>query len=83
MLYIPIMTKDQKEQYLELSKDFLEKQKNLFFRMSLSDDPEAKSVCEQIMGNAKMFGIVVETNPNELFTYLENIIDKLEESINS
>ena len=37
----PIMTKEQKKDHVELMKTFLEKQKNLYFRVSLSDDPEA------------------------------------------
>lgn len=83
VLYIPYMNKEQKVEHLQLMKDFLEKQKNLFFRMSLSDDEEAKEVCDQIMGNAKMFGIVTETNPKEFFEYLESVIVGLEKIIDT
>jgi hypothetical protein len=60
-----------------LMKDFLEKQKLLFFRMSLSDDPEAKEVRDQILKNARMFGVVEGTSTEDFFKVLEKTIDGL------
>ena len=36
----PLMTPEQKREHVDLMKTFLEKQKNLYFRLTLSDDPE-------------------------------------------
>lgn len=83
VLYVPYMTKEQKVDHLQLMKNFLEKQKLLFFRMSLSSDSEARDVCEQIINNARMFGIVQETNPDEFFKYLEGVLEGLEKILDN
>lgn len=77
VLYVPYMTKEQKQEHLQLMKDFLEKQKLLFFRMTLSDDPEAQDVKEQIMKNAEMFGVVKNANTEDFFKTLEKTIEGL------
>lgn len=77
VLYLPYMTVEQKKEHLQLMKDFLEKQKNLFFRMNLSDDPEAKKVCNQIIQNAQLFGVVEDANTTDFFATLEKTIDGL------
>lgn len=77
VLYVPYMTKEQKQEHLQLMKDFLEKQKNLFFRMSLSDDPEAQDVKEQIMKNAQMFGVMKDANTEDFFNALKKTIEGL------
>lgn len=77
VLYVPYMTKEQKQKHLQLMKDFLEKQKNLFFRMSLSDDPEAQDVKEQIMKSAQMFGVMKDANTEDFFNALEKTIEGL------
>lgn len=81
VLYVPYMTKEEKKEHLELMKAFLEKQKILFFRMTLSDDPEAKRVREEIIKNAKMFGIVEDSNTEDFFKALEVTIEGLAKMI--
>ncbi len=81
VLYLPYMNTDQKKEHLQLMKNFLEKQKILFFRMTLSDDPEAKEVREEIIRNARMFGIVEDTNTEDFFNTLEKTIDGLAKMI--
>ena len=81
VLYVPYMTKEEKKEHLELMKAFLEKQKILFFRMTLSSDPEAKRVREEIIKNAKMFGIVEDSNTEDFFKALEVTIEGLAKMI--
>lgn len=77
VLFVPYMTTEQKKEHLELMKSFLEKQKILFFRMTLSDDEEAKRVREEIIKNAQLFGIVENSNTEDFFEVLENTIKGL------
>jgi NAD(P)H-hydrate repair Nnr-like enzyme with NAD(P)H-hydrate dehydratase domain len=78
VLYVPYMSKDQKKEHLQLMKDFLEKQKNLFFRMTLSDDAEAQEVRKEIIKNARMFGVVDgDANTGDFFDKLDETIDGL------
>lgn len=82
VFYVPYMTKEQKKEHLQLMKDFLEKQKLLFFRMTLSDDPKAKEVKEEIIKSAKMVGIIDGTNTEDFFKVMETTIDGLAKMLN-
>ena len=78
---IPFFSKDEKKAHLDLMREFLEKQKNLFFRMSLSDDPEALETKNQILKSAKMLGLKEGQGINEFFELLEATITGLDEQI--
>lgn len=73
----PIMTKEQKRDHVELMKTFLEKQKNLYFRVSLSDDPEALEMKKRIQDAAEILGFEGD-NINELFSEMEATLDRLD-----
>jgi hypothetical protein len=75
----PAMTKEQKKEHVELMRTFLEKQKNLFFRLSLSDDPEALKMKERIEESAKFLGYEKTENMIELFGEMEKTLDKLDQ----
>jgi hypothetical protein len=71
------MNKEEKKEHVELMRTFLEKQKNLYFRLSLSDDPEALEMKERIQDAAKFLGFD-GNNVNELFTEMENTLSRLD-----
>ena len=73
----PIMSKEEKKEHVELMRTFLEKQKNLYFRLSLSDDPEALEMKERIEQAAKFLGFD-GNNVNELFSEMENTLTRLD-----
>jgi hypothetical protein len=73
----PLMSKEEKKDHVELMRTFLEKQKNLYFRLSLSDDPEALEMKERIQDAAKFLGFD-GNNVNELFTEMENTLSRLD-----
>jgi hypothetical protein len=73
----PLMSKEEKKEHVELMRTFLEKQKNLYFRLSLSDDPEALEMKERIQDAAKFLGFD-GTNINELFSEMENSLKRLD-----
>jgi hypothetical protein len=73
----PIMSKEEKKEHVELMRTFLEKQKNLYFRLSLSDDPEALEMKERIQDAAKFLGFD-GNNINELFAEMENSLERLD-----
>lgn len=78
---IPFFSKEEKRAHLDLMREFLEKQKNLFFRMSLSDDPEALETKNQILKSAKTLGLKEGQGINEFFELLETTITGLDEQI--
>ena len=73
----PIMSKEEKKEHVELMRTFLEKQKNLYFRLSLSDDPEALEMKERIQEAAEFLGFK-GNNVNELFSEMENTLQRLD-----
>jgi predicted transcriptional regulator len=79
IILLPTMEKSSRKDHLKLMKTFLEKQKLFIFRMSLSDDPEAKKIRDQIMEVASMLGVCKGDSIDEFFKELEKTIQSLEE----
>ena len=77
-----ILSDDEKKDYVKKLKLFLEKQKLFFFRVSLSDDPEAIQVKEHILDTAKMFGFNEMTGMDKFFEQLDETIKKVERDLN-
>lgn len=81
IIYLPYFTDVQKKEHLQLMKSFLEKQKILYFRMSLSNDPEAIATRNAVIESAKLFGLLENQGMVEFFDLLTASIDKLEKSL--
>lgn len=73
----PLMNREEKKEHVELMRTFLEKQKNLYFRLSLSDDPEALEMKQRIQDAAEFLGFK-GNNVNELFSEMENTLERLD-----
>lgn len=83
LLYIPFAGPKDKKEYLELMKEFLEKQKLFIFRISLSDDPEALEMKEKIMKHAELFGFKPEQGINAFFEQMEISLKRIEQSLDA
>lgn len=83
LLTIPYADKESKKEHLNLMKEFLEKQKLFIFRLSLSDDPEAIELKENILESARLFGLKPGQGVNEFFEIMEGQINYLEESLDT
>lgn len=70
-----------KREHLDLMKQFLEKQKNFIFRLSLSDDPEAIELKDRILDSAQLFGLPAGASVNEFFDILKSQIESLEKTL--
>lgn len=78
---LPFLDKEGKKEHLDRMKEFLEKQKLFIFRLSLSDDPEAVEMKEQIMESARIFGLKENQTINDFFDLMETSIKNLEDSL--
>ena len=76
-----ILSDDEKKDYVRKLKLFLEKQKLFFFRVSLSEDPEAVQVKEHILDTAQMFGFKEMTGMDKFFQQLDDTIKKVEKDL--
>lgn len=73
----PLMSKEEKKEHVELMRTFLEKQKNLYFRLSLSDDPEALEMKQRIQDAAEFLGFSGD-NVNELFSEMDATLERID-----
>lgn len=76
-LKVPFMNVEQRKEHIELMKTLLEKQKNLYFRLSLSDDPEAIEMSEKFRETAKVLGYNASHTISEFFSEMEKTLDRL------
>tara|TARA_Y100000033_G_scaffold13846_1_gene12895 strand:- start:205 stop:537 length:333 start_codon:yes stop_codon:yes gene_type:complete len=72
---------EERKDHLNRLKTFLEKQKIFFFRISLSDDPDALKIKAKVIEAAKMFGYSEIDGMEKFFQQLDVTIKKLEETL--
>ena len=76
------MNNDDKLEHVELLEELLNKQKILYARMTLSDDPEAKVMKDNILSSAQQLGFPPDVDLNYVFSNMTNIIEKMKKTIN-
>ena len=72
---LALLNKEKKLEYFEAMKLLLEKQKIFHARLSLSDDPEAKSVLDNMKNAVVMLGGNPKLSVNDMF---DDLLKKLE-----
>ena len=77
----PSMTKEHQHHHVDILERLIEKQQIMYTRLSLSDDPEAKKMKEQIIESAKMMGIPSNTDMNQAFSQMAKMVDVLKKQI--
>jgi len=77
----PTMTKEEKLEHVEVLERLLDKQKVLYTRMSLSDDPEAREMKERIVSSAIMMGMPPNTDMNVIFNNMTRMLEVMKEQI--
>jgi len=77
----PTMTKEQKVEHVEVMAQLLEKQKILYTRMSLSDDPDAKAMKEKILDSARSLGFPEDVDLNYIFSNMTKVLESMKKNI--
>ena len=77
----PTMTKEQKVEHVEVMAQLLEKQKILYTRMSLSDDPDAKAMKEKILDSARSLGFPKDVDLNYIFSNMTKVLESMKKNI--
>ncbi len=78
---LALLNKEKKKEYFEAMRKLLEKQKVFHARLSLSDDPEAKQVAENMKQAVIMLGGDSNLDIRSMFDDLLQKIDKFEEIV--
>ena len=77
----PTMSRQEKLEHIEQLTDLLLKQKIMYTRVSLSDDPEAIEMKENLNRSMQMMGFPPHMNLNHFFDSMNKTIDALKEHI--
>ena len=77
----PTMTKEEKLFHVSMLERLIEKQKILYTRLSLSDDPEAKLMKQNIVDSASMMGLSKDVDMNVLFKNMSQMITVMRDQI--
>jgi len=72
---------EEKKHYVQMLKDLFEKQKILYMRFTLSDDPDAKEMIERMKTAAVRMGIPSDLNMLEIFELLDEKINDMDKSL--
>lgn len=77
------MDKEQKIHHVNLLQKLLQKQRILYTRMSLSDDPEAQEMKERIIDSAKMMGLQEGMDISYMFGNMERLLETMKKEIDN
>lgn len=77
VLRFPIMSKTEKLEHVNLLSELLERQRILYTRLSLSDDPQAVEMKERILESSKLLGYGDPSDMPKLFDNMQKVIQRI------
>ena len=77
------MTREDKLEHVEILQNLLEKQRVMYTGLSLSDDPQAIEMKENLRKSVSMMGFPPETDMQTLFDSMNATIKSLKEYIDA
>jgi len=75
------MSRDTKLEHIEKLELLLDKQRVMYTRLSLSDDPEAVEMKENLRKSVALMGFPPETDMNILFSSMNKTIESLKQYV--
>ena len=76
-----MMSKEEKLEHIDILTNLLEKQRVMYTRLSLSDDPKAIEMKENLRKSVAMMGFPPETDMTMLFSSMNATIEALKDYI--
>ena len=83
MLTFGSMSREEKLEHIDLLTDLLEKQQVMYTRVSLSDDPKAIEMKENLQKSVLMMGFPPSTDIKTLFDSMTKTIESLKDYIDT
>ena len=77
----PTMDRQVKLKHVQILEKLLDKQKVLYTRLSLSEDPEAINMKERITESASMMGLPSNVDMNVIFNNMSRMLEVMKEQI--
>ena len=81
LLAFSAMTRDEKLEHIDLLTTLLEKQRVMYTRLSLSDDPQAIEMKENLRRSVALMGFPPETDMQTLFDSMNATIRSLRDYV--
>ena len=79
----PSMSKEDQLYHVDTLETLLEKQKVLYTRLSLSDDPEAKKMKKNITQGAADMGLPSNVDMNVIFSNMMQMVENLKQQVDN
>ena len=77
----PSMSVEDQKYHVEVLERLIDKQKIVYTRLSLSDDPEAQKMKKHITESAEMFGLPNNVDMNLLFNNMSQAVGIMRQQI--
>ena len=77
----PTLSKEDQKYHVDVLEKLLDKQKVMYTRLSLSEDPEAQEMKKRIVESASMFGLPQGVDMNLLFNDMSQAVGMMKEHI--
>ena len=77
----PMMKKEDQRYHVEILERLCEKQRVMYTRLSLSDDPQAKQMKDNIIQGASAMGLPKDVDMNILFSQMGQMVEKMKDSL--
>jgi predicted RNA binding protein with dsRBD fold (UPF0201 family) len=81
ILTFGMMDRETKLEHIEKLQELLEKQRIMYTRLSLSDDPQAVEMKENLRRSVALMGFSPETDMNILFSSMDKTIESLKQFV--
>ena len=73
----PYMNNADKNHHINQLSKLIDKQKIVYARLSLSDDPDAKEMKDKILNSAKSMGLPADVDVAKMFDQMSDVIDMM------
>ena len=77
----PTMSKEDQLYHIEILERLCEKQRVMYTRLSLSDDPEAKEMKKNIIAGASQMGLPTNVDMNILFNQMSQMVGMMKDQL--
>ena len=75
------MNDEDKIYHVELLEKLIDKQKILYARLSLSDDPQARKMKDDIQKSATIMGLPDNADMNSIFSQMSQMVDVMKKQL--
>ena len=81
VMRFPYMNDSDKLHHINILERLIEKQKIVYARLSLSDDPAAKTMKDEITKSAEMMGLPSKVDMNLIFNQMTNMVSMMRQHL--